>query len=142
LSPGFALEGHRAAFERKINGCCSPGTLLRRLAVQWAFITLSESAMTLRRHWIPALLALSALTACAATPPRDASSAAPTSATPSKQLVYSTGSRIPRPAVAAHTSATNGATPMQVVDQDQLQSTGQSNMGSVLHDLVPAIHSP
>jgi hypothetical protein len=106
------------------------------------FVHLPETTMPLSRHWIAALLALSALTACAATPPRDAHAAAPASATPSTQLVYSTGSRIPRPAVAAHTSATNGATPMQVVDQDQLQSTGQSNMGSVLHDLVPAIHAP
>jgi hypothetical protein len=97
--------------------------------------------MTIRRLWIPALLALSALTACAATSKRDASASAP-AAPPSQRLVYATGSRIPRPAVNPHSSAANGATPMQVVDQDQLQSTGQSNMGSVLHDLVPAIHSP
>jgi ABC-type phosphate transport system substrate-binding protein len=97
--------------------------------------------MTIRRHWIPALLALSALTACAANAQRTASAPTPAT-TPSRQLVYSTGSRIPRPAVSPHSSAANGATPMQVVDQDQLQSTGQSNMGSVLHDLVPAVHSP
>jgi ABC-type phosphate transport system substrate-binding protein len=116
---------------------------LRRFAVQWTFITFPESAMTSRRRWIPALLALSALTACAATPPQDSRPAGPASAaTVSKQRVYVTGSRIPQPVGNPHASSTAGATPLQVVDQDQLQSTGQSNMGSVLHDLVPALHSP
>jgi hypothetical protein len=81
--------------------------------------------MSVHHRWIAALLALSALTACATT-----------ASTPH---AYSTGSRVALP-VDPHTGLPENGSPMQTVSHDQLMSTGQSNAGSALRQLVPSLH--
>jgi hypothetical protein len=78
--------------------------------------------MSTRCAWTSMLLVLCTLTACTAAPPRTATSSAP--------RVYVTGSLIAAP----------GPNPaLQVVTQDDLVQTGETQLGPALRMLVPSL---
>jgi hypothetical protein len=87
--------------------------------------------MSAHYRWIAALLAISAVTACAAT--------APSGATRATQPANVTGTRIAPPA-APDGSQAQTAAPTQVVTQSDIQTTGHDNLGAALRELVPALH--
>jgi hypothetical protein len=92
--------------------------------------------MSTKNRWVALLLALSALTACAATPPAGSAGAARRAASP--QRVYVTGSRVAVP-VDPHTGLPQTASALQIVSGDDLRSTGQLDVAAALRMLVPAI---
>jgi hypothetical protein len=83
-----------------------------------------EAAMSTRHYCIPALLVLSALTACSAGPPKYAPVVA--------SSAYVTGSRI-----AVPVDANPGE---QQVSAQDIELTGQTNTADALRRLVPAAH--
>ncbi len=83
------------------------------------------------------LLAWSLLSACATTAPTGARSTAP-AAVPAKQ-VYVTGSHVAVP-VDPRTGLPQTALPTQTVTRDQLDMTGQVDVGAALRQLVPELH--
>jgi hypothetical protein len=93
--------------------------------------------MAIYHRWIAALLVSSVLTACASTASSGPGAAAST-ATPPAQRAYVTGSHIALP-VDPHTGLAETASPLQIVTQDDLNRSGQTNLGAALRDLVPAL---
>jgi hypothetical protein len=82
--------------------------------------------MSTRCFWTPTLLVLCALTACASTPP-------------AQSRANVTGSRIAVP-VDSQTGLPEANPALQVVSQDQIRLTGQTDVGTALRMLVPALH--
>jgi hypothetical protein len=107
--------------------------LLRITAVQSGVHVFQESRMAIYHRWIAALLVSSVLTACASTPSTGAGAAAP------PQQAYVTGSHVALP-VDPNTGLPETASPLQIVTQDDLNRSGQINLGAALRDLVPALH--
>jgi hypothetical protein len=93
--------------------------------------------MAIYHRWIAALLVSSVLAACASTPAPGAGATA-SAATP-PQRAYVTGSRVAVP-VDPHTGLPETASPLQIVTQDDLNRSGQTNLGAALRELVPALH--
>ena len=87
--------------------------------------------MFTRRYPMAALLGLSALAACASTPPQSAPSAA--------SSVYVTGSRIAVP-VDTRTGAPDANPAQQQVSAQDIELTGQTDTAAALRRLVPADH--
>jgi hypothetical protein len=94
--------------------------------------------MATYHRWIAALLVSSVLTACASTPTPGPGAAA-SAATPPPQRAYVTGSHIALP-VDPHTGLPETASPLQIVTQDDLNRSGQINLGAALRQLVPALY--
>jgi hypothetical protein len=95
--------------------------------------------MSAHYRWIAALLAVSALAACASTASRDApSAAAGSSSAASTQRIYVTGSRIPQPADPRSGLPETGP-PGQSVSRDDLSTYGLFDNLSGLRDLVPEL---
>lgn len=91
--------------------------------------------MSTKRRWIAALLALSALTACAASAPHAARAV---TAAPA-QRVYVTGSHIAQPA-DPRTGLPEPGAPAQTVTHDDLDLSGQTDVGAALRQLLPVMH--
>jgi hypothetical protein len=108
-----------------------PCSLYRPAAVQCNQAIDLEAAMSAHYRWIAALLAISAVTACATT--------VPSGARPATQPAHVTGTRI-APPVAPDGSQPQTAAPTQVVTQNDIQTTGHDNLASALRELVPALH--
>jgi hypothetical protein len=87
-----------------------------------------EVAMLTRHFSLAALLGLSALAACASTPPQSAPSSA-----------YVTGSRIAVP-VDTRTGAPDANPGQQQVSGQDMELTGQTDNAAALRRLVPAVH--
>ena len=87
--------------------------------------------MSTRQYSIAALLSLSALGACASTPPQSAPAAA--------SSAYVTGSRIAVP-VDTRTGAPDANPAQQQVSSQDIELTGQTNTAAALRRLVPAVH--
>jgi|HubBroStandDraft_6_1064221.scaffolds.fasta_scaffold880946_2 hypothetical protein len=87
--------------------------------------------MLTRHYSLAALLGLSALAACASTPPQSAPAAA--------SSAYVTGSRIAVP-VDARTGAPDADPAQQQVSSQDLELSGQTNTATALRRLVPAVH--
>jgi hypothetical protein len=87
-----------------------------------------EVAMLTRHYSLAALLGLSALAACASTPPQSAPSSA-----------YVTGSRIAVP-VDTRTGAPDANPGQQQVSSQDIELSGQTNTATALRRLVPADH--
>ena len=94
--------------------------------------------MAIYHRWIAALLVSSVLTACASTPSPDPGAAA-SAATPPPQRAYVTGSHVALP-VDPNTGLPETASPLQIVTQDDLNRSGQTNLSAALRELVPALH--
>lgn len=86
--------------------------------------------------WTPTLLALCALTACTSTPPQTGRPAASTAGTPCASRADVTGSRIAVP-VDSRTGLPEANPALQVVSQDEIMRTGQTDVGAALRLLVP-----
>jgi len=101
-----------------------------------------EVAMCTYSAWMPTLLVLSTLTACASTPPqagRSVPSAVPAAAgSASATQVHVTGSRIAVP-VDSRTGLPVANPAQQVVTQDDMLRTGKTDVGAALRQLVPAL---
>jgi hypothetical protein len=95
---------------------------------------LLEAAMSTQSRWIAALLASSALTACAAEAPHGARAA-----TAAPSAVYVTGSRIAQP-VDPRTGLPESVAPTQSVTFDEVRDTGRTDVASALRDLLPTVH--
>jgi len=91
--------------------------------------------MSTDHRWIALLLASSLLSACVSTGP----SAARSMAAPPAQHAYVTGSHIALP-VDPQTGLPQTASPTQTVSRDDLNMTGQIDVGSALRRLVPELH--
>jgi hypothetical protein len=87
--------------------------------------------MLTRHYCIPALLLLSAISACASAPPQ--------SAPATDSSAYVTGSRIAVPA-DSRTGAPDANPAQQQVSSQDIELTGQTNTASALRRLVPADH--
>jgi hypothetical protein len=122
----------------KINSTGRSVSLLRSTAVQCIVLLFQEAHMAIYHQWVAALLVSSVLTACASTPTPGAGAAA-SAATPPPQRVYVTGSHIEVP-VDPNTGVPQTASPLQIVTQDDLNRSGQINLGAALRELVPALH--
>jgi hypothetical protein len=122
----------------KINATGRPVSLLRTTAVQWSLLMFQEARMAIYHRWIAALLVSSVLMACASTPTPGAGAAA-SAATPPPQRVFVTGSHVALP-VDPNTGVPETASPLQIVTQDDLNRSGQVNLGAALRELVPALH--
>jgi hypothetical protein len=90
-----------------------------------------EVAMLTRHYSLAALLGLSALAACASTPPQSAPAAA--------SSAYVTGSRIAVP-VDTRTGAPDANPAQQQVSSQDIELSGQTNTAAALRRLVPAVH--
>jgi hypothetical protein len=86
--------------------------------------------MSTRHYRLPALLILTALTACSAGPPKSA---------PAASSAYVTGSRIAVP-VDARTGLPDPNPAQQQVSSQDIEFTGQTNAAAALRLLVPADH--
>lgn len=95
--------------------------------------------MSTKHRWIAMLLALSVVTACASTAPMGARSMTPVSAAAPVPHAYVTGSHIALP-VDPRTGLPQTASPTQTVTRDDLNRTGQIDVGSALRQLVPELH--
>jgi hypothetical protein len=93
--------------------------------------------MATYQRWIAALLVSSVLTACASTP-TPGPGASVSLATPAPQRAYVTGSHVALP-VDPHTGLPESASPLQIVTHDDLDRSGQTNLGAALRELVPAL---
>ena len=82
--------------------------------------------MSTEHRWLAMLLASSLLSACATTGPSGAHA-------------YVTGSHIAQP-VDPQTGLPRTASPTQTVSRDDLNRTGQIDVGSALRQLVPELH--
>ena len=97
-----------------------------------------EVAMSNHYLWMPTLLVLSAVTACTSTPPQTGRPVASAPSTASAPKAYVTGSRIAVP-VDARMGLPEANPAQQVVSQDDLERTGQTDVGAALRQLVPAL---
>jgi hypothetical protein len=98
-----------------------------------------EVAMFSIHRFVPVLVALYALTACATAPSRFTRHIDTTQRVAPPVDAYVTGSRIPVPAdESAGAPASNSA--QQVVTQQEITLTGQSNLGAALRQLVPTLY--
>lgn len=91
------------------------------------------------RGWVPALLILSTLTACASAPRQTEGPAASATATPSASRAYVTGSRLAVP-VDSRTGAPEANPAQQQVSSEDIALTGQTDPAAALRRLVPALH--
>jgi hypothetical protein len=94
--------------------------------------------MSTHYSWMPTLLVVCALTACASTPTQTGRPAASGPGRADASKAYVTGSRIAVP-VDSRTGLPVANPAQQVVTQDDILRTGKTDVGAALRQLVPAL---